>query len=231
MFHVAVCDDNEFVCREIEKILEDECNVALDVFFSGEKLYDAMVRGTCFDLIFLDIELAKMNGVAVADKIRNELANEVTSIVYISAKEEYAMKLFKTRPLDFIVKPFTKEQILDALNYAMRLSGNQKDFYEFKINQTYYKILLKDIIYVESSGRKIIIHTETCEYTVYSKLDEIENKFNNVFLRIHKSYLVNMNAIKEYQYDSVLLTNGIRLNISKINRNKVRDYLLESIWS
>ncbi len=137
MFHVAVCDDNEFVCREIEKILEDDCNVALDVFFSGERLYEAMVRGTCFDLIFLDIELAKMNGVAVADKIRNELANEVTSIVYISAKEEYAMKLFKTRPLDFIVKPFTKEQILDALNYAMRLSGNQKEFYEFKINQTY----------------------------------------------------------------------------------------------
>ena len=231
MFHVAVCDDNEFVCREIEKILEDDCNVALDVFFSGERLYEAMVRGTCFDLIFLDIELAKMNGVAVADKIRNELANEVTSIVYISAKEEYAMKLFKTRPLDFIVKPFTKEQILDAFNYAMRLSGNQKEFYEFKINQTYYKILLKDIIYVESSGRKIIIHTAACDYTVYSKLDEIESNFNNNFLRIHKSYLVNMNAIKEYQYDSVLLTNGIRLNISKVNRYKVRDYLLESIWS
>ncbi len=113
----------------------------------------------------------------------------------------------------------------------MRLSGNQKEFYEFKINQTYYKILLKDIIYVESSSRKIIIHTAACDYTVYSKLDEIESNFNNNFLRIHKSYLVNMNAIKEYQYDSVLLTNGIRLNISKVNRNKVRDYLLESIWS
>lgn len=231
MFHVAVCDDNELICREIEKILEDAYDIVVDVFFSGEKLYEAMSKGDYFDVIFLDIELAEMNGIAVADKIRNEFKNEVTSIVYISAKEEYAMKLFKARPLDFIVKPFTKQQIVDVMEYAIKLANKRKDFFEFKNNQTYYKILLRDITYFESNGRKITVHTWDSDYSVYSKLDEIENKYQGTFLRIHKSYLVNMDAIKEYKYDSVLLANDIRLNISKSNRNKIRDYLLKSMWS
>ena len=97
--NIAVCDDEIKICSHVENILINilahkffEYNI--DVFYSGEALCEEMER-TKYDLVFLDIELPKMNGVEIGKYIRDTKNDNITQIVYISSKQEYAMELFK----------------------------------------------------------------------------------------------------------------------------------------
>lgn len=232
MFRIAVCDDELSVCSNIENIILDfskeSCEkIDVDVYNSGEGLYDLMLNGQYYDLIFLDIELKLLNGIEVGMKIRNALKNEITQIVYISAKQGYAMGLFEIRPLNFLVKPLNKEKIIQCLKKAMDLFARNNQFYEFNIGKTYYKVPFKDIIFFESEGKKVSIITIDGIKQCYGKLSDIEKSVpNRDFLLIHKSYLVNYLYVTEYQYESLRLTNGEELSISQTYRKDIRDKLL-----
>ncbi|WP_256133718.1 LytR/AlgR family response regulator transcription factor [Anaerovorax odorimutans] len=231
MFYVAICDDEKAICVEIERFLASYIKDALiqtKIFYSGEKLYKSMEAGEHFDMIFLDIELKLINGVRVAEKIREELSNEKTHIVFISGKQEYAIELFSVRPLHFLVKPFSKKQVIDVLIKAMKLSQIYHEYFEFRIEQSYYKVFYGDVLYFESKARKIIIHMSKGEYEFYGKLNHIEEKTHGNFLRIHQSYLVNPLYIEHYEYDQVLLLDNRSLPISKSFRSTVRNKLLEN---
>lgn len=233
MFCVAVCDDEKTVCQQIKSFLEPYCKKGefeVHIFTSGEALYEAVSAGTRFDLIFLDIELKLMSGVAVGQKIREELCDEEVHIVFISGKTEYAMELFAIRPLHFLTKPFTRKQIIEVLEKAMRLSIHYQDTFEFKIDQTYHKIRYGEIWYFESKARKISLHTENEEYLFYGKLNQVEDATGHHFLRIHQSYLVNPQFIACYEYHQVHLLNSRTLPISESCRKQVKQQLLQK-WS
>lgn len=92
MFKIAICDDEPIICSYIEKIIHDYSksiaeSIEVEVFFSGEELYKYLKNEINFDLIFLDIELSKLNGIDLGKKIREEMKNEIAQIVYISSKE------------------------------------------------------------------------------------------------------------------------------------------------
>lgn len=237
MFCVAVCDDEKEICLEIRSYLDayiKDGMVEVKLFTSGEKLYETISAGKHFDLIFLDIELKLLNGVAVGQKIREELHDETIHIVYISGKPEYALELFAIRPLNFLIKPFTKEQIIDLLKKAMRLSVIYQDVFEFKIGQTFHKIRYGDILYFESCTRKVCLHTEKREYEFYEKLNHVEKRTGDYFLRIHHSFLVNPLYIEHYEYNKIYLLNMQDLPISESYRKQVRERLLnewgDDIW-
>lgn len=91
-----------------------------------------------------------------------------------------------------------------------------------------FRIAYNDILYFQSEGRKINIVMKDGIETFYGKLSAMEEKVPEFFLRIHKSYLVNQNYVKEFTYEWVKMINGDILNISKANRAKVRRKILES---
>lgn len=232
MFCVAVCDDEKAVCMQIKSFLEPYCKKGefeVHIFTSGETLYETVSAGKRFDLIFLDIELQRMSGVVVGQRIREELCDEAVHIVFISGKTEYAMELFAIRPLHFLTKPFTRKQIIEVLEKAMRLSIRYQDTFEFKIDQTYHKIRYGEIWYFESKARKILLYTENGEYHFYGKLNQVEEVTNHYFLRTHQSYLVNPLYIERYEYNQVHLLNRRSLPISESCRKMVRERLL-SKW-
>ena len=73
-------------------------------------------------MLFLDIELPKMNGVAVGQYIRETLKNETIQIAYISSKQEYAMELFEMRPINFLVKPLYEKKIENVIDKFLQLN-------------------------------------------------------------------------------------------------------------
>lgn len=87
--------------------IADQLNihVEISVWFSGETLQDYLNKGNRVDLVFLDIELMRLSGIDLGHYIRKELNNINIQIVYISSKTSYAIKLFKTQPYDFLIKP------------------------------------------------------------------------------------------------------------------------------
>ncbi len=74
------------------------------------------MEGTNYDLLFLDIELPQINGVAVGRYIRETIKNEIIQIAYISSKQKYAMELFEMHPINYLVKPLTYEKIAKVID-------------------------------------------------------------------------------------------------------------------
>lgn len=159
MFKVAICDDNEAICSEIENILENFFSTELiqyeiDSFSSGEELLGELKSNEKYDLIYLDIELAELNGIVVGRYIREELLDDFTQIVFISAKPSYALELFQVRPMNFLVKPFTDKQVVDALQKTLELQGRQTRIFLYKSGKIETRIPYKDIMYFSSDVKK-----------------------------------------------------------------------------
>lgn len=228
-----ICDDEKSTCSELEEIIlkyakEKRVPLVTEVFYSGDILLDYLKREK-INILFLDIELPGKDGVMVGKYIREVLEEENIFLVYISSKENYALQLFQNRPFDFLVKPIEQAKIYHVLDNICRISGKNSAEFKFQVQNSTYCILYKDILYFQSDGRKINIVMKKEVRTFYGKLNEIEEKLpENLFLRIHKSYLVNKSYVKGFTYEWVKILNGDVLNISKINRADVRRKILES---
>lgn len=231
MYRIGICDDGENVCTSIENMLlqyAEEKNLQVDtnVWYSGESLRDYLASGGWLDLLFLDIELFQMTGIEVGGYIRNRLDNMSLQIVYISGKASYAQQLFKTQPLDFLVKPILQEQIGEVMDMALKIIKKRNDRFEFQQGKERYYVPMGDIVYMVSERRKIKVVTTKAAFEFYGKLKEAAKCLSGDFIRIHQSYIVNKDYVFRYTYETVELMDGTVLTISPANRKRVRDKLL-----
>ena len=234
MVYIAVCDDETKIGAALECALITIFNNMqvehdIDVFFSGDELCRRMEAGAHYDLIFLDIEFAKneINGVEVGRLIRNAYQNNNVSIVYISREKEYAFQLFEIRPLNFLVKPLEHDVLDKTVKTYMKIAGLWSSEFSYSVGRDTLKVKVKDIVYLESSGRKLILHFadgRTDEF--YGSLKEVYQeqlkKFD--FLFIHASYVVNFDYISAIRYNQLSLTGSTTpLPISQGKRNEIRE--------
>ena len=229
MLRIAICDEDQKSCGQLEEMIHKEAKAAriqikTEVFFSGAELYNSLKKDQVFDLIFLDVVLSESNGIKIGRRIRKELQNLNIQIVYISEETGHAMKLFANHPLHFLVKPLDNKKIAECIITCERMQDRFHRCFTYRVNRKTKRIAIKDIIYFESSGKKIKIVTCSGTEIYYDKLKDISNRLKNRgFLRIHKSLLVNYQHIQLAQYDKVLVTGGIALPVSQSQRKKVRE--------
>ena len=167
-----------------------------------------------------------MTGIEVGSYIRNQLDNMRLQIVYISGKASYAQQLFKTQPLDFMVKPILQEQINEVMDLALRIIKKRNERFEFRQGKEYYYVPMGDIVYMVSEKRKIKVVTVKTAFEFYGKLKETAKCLSEDFIMIHQSYIVNKEYVFRYTYEMVELMDGTILTISPAKRKLVRDKLL-----
>ena len=231
MYEIGICDDGENICSQLEKYLcqyakEKSFQFDILVWYSGEELRDYLTQGGHLDILFLDIELFKMSGIEVGNYIRSELDNLGLQLVYISGKSSYAQQLFKTQPLDFLVKPIMYEQMCSTMEMAIKIIRRKMERFEFQQGKDHFYVSQGNIIYFESQGRKIKIVTPNDVYEFYGKLKEIQKDLSEDFLEIHQSYLINRERVQRYTYEAVEMENGDILSISQNKRKHIREVLL-----
>lgn len=231
MYHIGICDDGKNICTSMEAMLlryaeEKTVQVDVQVWYTGEGLKDYLEQGNHLDILFLDIELFKMTGIEVGTYIRNVLDNMGLQIIYISGKASYALQLFKTQPMDFLVKPILQEHIDHAMDMAIKIIQKRQERFEFRRGKDYYYIAMGDIVYFESKGKKIKIVTLQDTYEIYGRLKDIVKRLTDDFIMIHQSYVINKEYVLRYTYEMVELVNGTILTISKVNRRQVRERIL-----
>ncbi|MBQ2799963.1 MAG: response regulator transcription factor [Lachnospiraceae bacterium] len=236
--NIAICDDEIVICKQIEGILEEMLLQAavrynLSLFQKGRELCESMEK-TKFDLIFLDIELPDMDGIEIGSYIREALGDEKVQIAYISAKAEYALRLFDFRPINFLVKPLEQEKIKKVIDKYLILAEYGRQLYTYKKGSHFLKISLDEVLYFEKQGRKIHIHTlegkQDDEF--YGSMDGLYSQVKrNQFLFIHQSIIVNYRYISKFQYEFVKLVDGVELPISQSRRKIIRSMYLELIES
>ncbi len=232
IYKIAVCDDERIICRAIYDMIkvvseQNDIRFETDCFTTGEELCEEM-KSSAYDLVILDIELPKMNGVAVGKYIREKLNNETVQIAYISSKQQYAMELFEIRPINFLIKPITKEKIQAIIDKLLKLNSVDTQIFKFKVGQEYIKLPMSQIVYFSSSGRTVTLVSNENNYVFYRTLDDIYGGLKTGhFLYIHKSFIVNYRYVRQYEYEQVTLLDGTVLPISQPRRKLIRKMILE----
>lgn len=224
---IAICDDETYMCSQLESMLDDiltEMGVIYEIetFGSGESFCSKIEKGR-FDLVFLDIELPNINGVAVGKYIREIMKDELVQIVYISGKDGYAMELFQFRPMNFLKKPLKQEEVKGVIQKYEVVTEQNYPRFSYKKGSKYYQILMSDIMYFENVNRKVIICTKDYEDEFYGSIEDIYDEVRDKdFLLIHKSIIINYRFVREMKYKEVTMANGKIHPISQGKRPEVR---------
>ena len=225
---IAICDDDKKICTQIENTLLEYVeksmqNVEVLVFFCGEDLIEYMNKGNLFQLIYLDIEMKKINGVDVGKYIRKILKDYATEIVYISGHNGYDRQLFDVQPLHFIEKPILSNIVIQDFELALERIGKKTLYFHYQKEHDTYRVSVNDIIYLENSNREIKIIMTSGNDSFYGTFDEITLRLSGqFFIQIHRSFLVNYNHVSIIRYSDVVMSNGVTLPISRAKRQEFR---------
>jgi len=188
------------------------------------------------DLMFLDINMPEINGLDFLKSIPDP-----PYVIITTAYREYAIEGYDLDVVDFLLKPISFERFLKAINRYCNRSRNlvvkntntpseshEMKFIYIQDGKNIYKILYDDVLYFEGYGEYVKVITVSKNYMVRDSLSEFEHRFSTeYFIRIHKSYIVNIQKITGFNSIQVILKNT-QLPIGRMYRDKVMSILTPS---
>ena len=234
MITCAMCDDELPFAEQLRSLVmtyakKKRVELQAETFASAEELLEEIENGAGFEILFLDIEMRKMDGIELGKKLRER--SYQTLIIYVSGYDQYMRQLFEAEPFRFLSKPLKQEELENVLDKAFeRISRFHRELFTIRFGKNVVNLLCRDIVYLESNKRKVIVRTVRGEYEYYHKLDEAEEELLAIsadFVRIHKAYLVNMEHVEAFQYEKLALRDGTILSISEAHRANVRSRFWE----
>lgn len=231
MVEIAICDDDIKLCSYLEKMIMEYAqsrfmDISVMIYYTGNKFLSDLPNRS-YDMVFLDICLKDINGIDVGKRARETPCGKKLRITYISTFKDYALQLFRIHPYDFLIKPIYKGELERVLDELAEILREKNKVFQYRVKNTYGRIPYRDIMYFFSEDKKIHIVTPDREIIFWGKLKEIQAETKDYFLLIHKSFLINCDYVYQYGYSSVIMEDGAVLNISKSNRVKVRERLLQ----
>ncbi len=195
---VAICDDNINYINEIENYIDKfkQTVVVCDAYQNGEELiYAYRDKGERYDVIFLDMELERLNGIETASLIRE--IDEHVIIVFVTSYTEYMRESFKCAPFRFLVKPVDSEEFKTVFYDVTKKLSKQRKVFAFAENKAKIRLYCDDIIYFESQDHWIWIHTKERVYKICKSLTELYGQLDKeMFCRVHKSFIINFLYVK-----------------------------------
>ena len=151
------------------------------------------------DLIFLDIEMPGMSGIDFL-----ESHQELPPVILITSKEKYAVKAFEYKVMHYLMKPIDYGRFLKAIDRVFKLYDEDKnqtpnlEYIFIKDDGLLSKVMQNDIMYCEALGDYVKVHLKDKTHVVYSTMKNLEDKLkvNKQFVRVHRSYLINLNFLE-----------------------------------
>ena len=222
MIRVLICDDDAPLAEDL-RVKAEACFLSRDVDAriqicdSGAALCSALSQEPP-DLIFLDLSLKDADGYRLAGEIRARYLKP--EIVFVTSHPDRMADAFPYRPIGFIAKPASAKEIDDVINRFLLFYWIADAIYCIRSRDSSQQIPLRDILYFESSGHKVFLHLEsqTEPLAQTRRLDEIDQELKDrPFIRIHKSFLVRVDAISSFDRSKlrVILKNGVNLPVSR----------------
>jgi DNA-binding LytR/AlgR family response regulator len=219
--------DDEPIARKILQEFVEEIEY-LELAGQAENPLKAMVLlgEQDIDIIFLDINMPKINGV---DFLKSSKTN--ANIIMTTAYPEYAVEAYGLDVLDYLVKPIAFERFLRACNKAKEVRELKKeskakvnktaDHFFIKFNNQIEKIFYDDLIYAEAMLNYVMLYTRTNKMMVYITIKSLEEQLPpEIFLKVHKSFIVNINRIKSIEGNLLDIGNA-KITISQNLKEKV----------
>jgi len=224
----VVVDDSGLQRLSMVKLIKDHPNLQLVGEFSNAIETKNGLLDLGVDLLFLDVEMPILSGFDLLDDLRNK-----PLIIFVTGKTQYAHKAFDYEAIDYIHKPVTRDRFNKAAAKAIGLYKLQNDkssveddrFIFVKSNLKKRKVMLGSLKYIEALGDYVKFVTNTDSFVVLATMKSFEKELGEQnFLRIHKSYIVNLDRIQRYNSREVEI-DGEKIPLSRHKKTLLADAL------
>jgi len=204
-----IVDDEAVAQRIIRKYLSDLPN--FEIITTAFNAIEAMqvLQKESIDLMFLDIEMPKIKGLAFLKTLQNP-----PDVIITTAYRDYALEGFELEVIDYLLKPISFERFLKAINKYQKtrqsiapppisVKPTEEQFIYVKSERKTLKLREADIQYLEGMSNYIVIYIDGKSHIVYASITKMLEQLSDQFLRIHKSYVVNKRFIRSYSKEAV----------------------------
>lgn len=218
MYKIAVCDADSQMRQHISDFLLGEYENTFEIieYADGDQLLIDIRRKKYYNIIFLDVQIGNQDGVKVAKKIRSHTICSDTLIFFVTSYNYDISQIIEVQPYAYIYKKNLEKQLKLRVDSALeQISYNQ--LIAFGCERNKIKIAKKSILYMESKGGAVIIHTPEKEYRIwgYNLNQLIEEDISSCFLRCHQSYIVNMSYVKSISRKEIILNDDSCIPVSR----------------
>ena len=228
--NVLICDDEWSVTEQVSELLQKHCaETGTQVRFHLFDAPCAIKDFAKYDIAILDIDMGNFSGIDLARRLRKEKPGIV--IIFLTNFIQYAPEGFEVQAFRYLLKSDMQERLVSYFEDAVREVVREKQIITISVNSELIDIPVNHILYLESNLRIIImhlIHDERIEYRFYGNMTDLSEKLEDLgFLRIQKSFLVNMEYIEQMQYEKVRLRGEIVLPSSAKNHKELKQHYLK----
>lgn len=242
MLRVLICDDDSEMLRKLKDEVENifhslETKVKIHVFSDASQISDQILSSCDIALLDIDFEHKSYNGMDVARRLRGVRKDAV--IIFVTNFIEYAPEGYEVQAFRYILKKDLETDLRGYILQALEHLQSTKETLKIQVNGEIIDLLLDNTLYFEVQQHNVTVYVQKDPsgkhikaYSFYASLSELEQRLEpQGFLRIHKSYLVNMKHLMKFQCREAMLDNGTILRVGeKSYAEKKKQYLLWKGW-
>jgi len=209
-----IVDDEPLARSEMRSLISEISGIDILGEFSSAPSALEFLKDNEVDLIFLDIEMPMVTGLEFA-----EMLPKKSLIIFTTAYSQYALKSYELEAVDYLLKPIDPQRLEKAINKAIlytellskdtvknTVESNTADFLFIKAERRFYKINFSDIKFIEGLKDYVVIHTRHQKLITAMNLKTIHQKISGeTFIRVSKSYVVNMNYIDSFDNHNIYI--------------------------
>lgn len=222
MIHIAIVEDERGYQEQLHQYIlryEKEYGEKIEVHFftDGDEILDHYAA--VYDIIFMDIQMKRLNGMDAARRIRK--LDENVILIFITNMAQYAIQGYEVNALNYILKPISYFPFSQELDKAVKkLKKKSVNYITVTQDQGLLKLHTNQISYVESLGHNLTIHSDVGNYTFRGTMKEMEQKLSDApFVRCNSGYLVNLRYVEAIKQSTVVVS-GDELPVSR-SRKKI----------
>lgn len=231
---IAICDDKAEITMQMKEYLLSmrnmiESRMDISIFNAADDFLYEVENNASYDAVFMDIDLGELNGIDIAKRIYEK--HPVTMIAFITGHRQYIHDVFDVQPCGFIEKPILKENVKKVFELIVKKCDELPKLC-YNVGGSQKSIMLREIVYLKSDSRKIIVTGIKGNDVFYGKMDEVDEKLQRLssnFVRISQSYIINAKYIKSISYTEVVLNDNGKnttLSISQRYRAQVKKWYI-----
>ena len=228
MFRIAICDDENRILEDLSRmVLELIPDADVSAFGEGRALIDSADKAG-YDVVLLDIDMPDLNGLEVAAFF--QVADRKPLIIFVTSHDELVYDSLQLHPFGFVRKSYLDKELKKVLEDAVEeVSSRDKHFF-FHTSSGDIKLQMDDILYFEAEGNYIKIKTGSDEFRFRETMQALEMSLkSDGFIRVHKGFLVNQEAVKIINSDKLVLNDNTEIPFGRSYQENARKMLMRGM--
>ena len=225
MIKVLLADDQELIRQSLSFVMSRQEDIEMVGTAANGREALELVEEKQPDVVLLDIRMPEMDGVECTRRIKQEFPGIKVIILTTFDDDDYVFDAFDLFAFQYLLKPLDEEKFEKILKMAAAECEEHTDekalFFHTKTD--HIRVCPSQIFYVESNLRKVVIHTEKEAFEIYATMNDLEKHLGSRFYRCHRGFLVNLEKINSYNRQTIRLTDGSSLLLSKTRYSEFVD--------